>query len=65
MATRTVLGSATRIAITNGNGVAGNPVIDLSTTAVAAAEYNTESLTSAAGSETVNATKFTVGTCSD
>ena len=60
MATRTVLGSATRIAITNGNGVAGNPVIDLITTAVTAAEYNTESLTSAAGSETVNATKFTV-----
>tara|TARA_A200000159_G_scaffold69887_1_gene64884 strand:+ start:37527 stop:43949 length:6423 start_codon:yes stop_codon:yes gene_type:complete len=60
MSTRTILGSATRIAITNGNGVAGNPVIDLITTAVSAAEYNTESLTSAAGSETVNATKFTV-----
>ena len=43
--------------------LAGNPVIDLITTAVTAAEYNTESLTSlgvTAGSETVNATKFTV-----
>ena len=69
MATRTIVGSATRISVTNGNAVATNPVIDLITTAVVDGDYNTESLTSVSGvgsnsepfgTETVNATKFTV-----
>ena len=63
--TRTVAGAAGRIAITNGNGVSGNPTVDLiSTTAVTAAEYNTltsvSALGSAFGTQTVNAVKFTV-----
>ena len=60
MATRTITGTAARIALTNGNGVSGNPTIDLITTAVTLGEYNAASLTSAAGSETVNATNYTV-----
>ena len=69
MATRTITGTATRIGMANGNGVSGNPTIDLITTAVVAGDYNTESLTSVSGvgsnsepfgTETVNATKFTV-----
>ena len=60
MATRTITGTSTRIAVNNGGGIAGNPSIDLITTAVTAADYNTESLTSVSGSQTVNATKFTV-----
>ena len=69
MATRTITGTATRISVSNGNGVSGNPTLDLITTAVTAGNYNTESLTSVSGAggngepfgtETVNATKFTV-----
>ena len=61
MATRTITGTATRIAINNGDGVSGNPTIDLITTAVSAGNYNTESLTSSTdGSQTVNATKLSV-----
>ena len=37
MATRTVTGTATRIGVTNGDGVSGNPTLDLITTAVTAA----------------------------
>ena len=60
MATRTLQGSTSRIAITDGSGIGGNPTIDLITTAVTAADYNTASLTSVAGSQTVNTTAFTV-----
>ena len=69
MQTRTIQGSATRISINNGGGIGGNPVVDLITTTVQAGDYNTESLTSVSsagsnsepyGTETVNATKFTV-----
>ena len=69
MQTRTIQGSATRIAINNGGGIGGNPSVDLITTAVVDGDYNTESLTSVSGvgsnsepfgTETVNATKFTV-----
>ena len=69
MATRTITGTASRIAINNGDGVNGNPTIDMITTAVVAGDYNTESLTSVSalgsnnepfGTQTVNATKFTV-----
>ena len=69
MATRTITGTATRISVSNGNGVSGNPTLDLITTAVTAGNYNTESLTSVSGAggsgepfgtQTVNATKFTV-----
>ena len=42
MATRTILGSATRISVTNGNGVSGNPVIDLNYNQTVAGNYNTE-----------------------
>ena len=69
MATRTITGTPTRISIVNGNGVSGNPTIDLITTAVVPGDYNTESLTSVNavgsnsepfGTQTVNAVKFTV-----
>ena len=60
MVTRTITGTATRISINDGGGLAGNPTIDLITTAVTSGDYNTESLTSIAGTQTVNATKFTV-----
>ena len=69
MATRTITGTPARISVSNGNGVSGNPTLDLITTAVTAGNYNTESLTSVSGAggsgepfgtETVNATKFTV-----
>ena len=69
MATRTITGTPARISVSNGNGVSGNPTLDLITTAVVAGDYNTESLTSVSstgsnsepfGTETVNATKFTV-----
>ena len=68
-ATRTITGTATRIAINDGAGITGNPTIDLIVTAVVPGDYNTESLTSVSGvgsnsepfgTETVNATKFTV-----
>jgi hypothetical protein len=60
MATRTITGTAGKINVNNGGGLAGNPTLDLATTTVTAGDYNTESLTSVAGSETVNATKFSV-----
>ena len=60
MATRTLQGSTSRIAITDGSGISGNPTIDLITTAVTPADYNTASLTSVAGSQTVNTTTYTV-----
>ena len=60
MATRTLQGSTSRIAITDGSGIGGNPTIDLITTAVTPADYNTASLTSVAGSQTVNTTTYTV-----
>ena len=69
MATRTITGTPTRISIVNGNGVSGNPTIDIIATAVVPGNYNTESLTSVNavgsssepfGTQTVNATKFTV-----
>ena len=60
MATRAIAGTATRIAITDGSGLSGNPTIDLITTAVTGAAYNTASLTSIAGSQTVNTTAYTV-----
>ena len=46
MSTRTITGTATRIAITQGAGINDNPSIDLITTAVTAAEYNAASLLS-------------------
>ena len=67
--TRTITGTPTRIAVQDGGGINGNPTIDMIITAVTPGDYNTESLTSVAalgsnnepfGTETVNATKFTV-----
>jgi len=60
MVTRTITGTAQRIQIQDGGGISGNPTIDLITTAVTAAAYNTASLTSIAGSQTVNTTAYTV-----
>ena len=69
MATRTITGTATRISVTNGGGINGNPTLDIIATAVQAGDYNTESLTSVSGTgsggepsgtQTVNAVKFTV-----
>ena len=62
MATRTITGTAGRIGITDGAGLSGNPTIDLIATAVSAADHNTASLTSVAGSQTVNTTSFSVDT---
>ena len=62
MATRTITGTAARIQINDGGGLSGNPTIDLITTAVTAAAYNTASLTSVAGSQTVNTPTYTVDT---
>ena len=58
--TRSVNGTAARIQVNNADGVNGNPTIDLITTTVSAGNYNTASLTSVAGDQTVNASKFTV-----
>ncbi|WLW37400.1 structural protein [Synechococcus phage S-RS29] len=67
--TREVIGQAGQIVITDGKGLTGNTNVDLATTTVVAGDYNTESLTSVSalgannepfGTETVNATKFTV-----
>ncbi len=60
MQTRTITGNSGRISINDGDGVSGNPTIDLITTTISAGDYNTESLTSVAGSQTVNATKLSV-----
>ena len=60
MATRTITGTSGRIQVNNGGGIAANPAIDLITTTVTSGDYNTESLTSVSGSQTVNATKFSV-----
>jgi phage-related tail fiber protein len=38
---RSITGTAGRIGVTNGNGAAGNPVIDLATSGVPAGTYNT------------------------
>ena len=69
MATRTITGTAGKINVNNGGGLAGNPTLDLATTSVVNGDYNTESLTSVSGvgsnsepfgTETVNAVKFSV-----
>jgi len=69
MATRTITGTAGKINVNNGGGLAGNPTLDLATTTVVDGDYNTESLTSVSGvgsnsepfgTETVNAVKFSV-----
>ena len=39
MATRTITGTPARISVSNGNGVSGNPTLDLITTAVTAGNY--------------------------
>jgi hypothetical protein len=67
--TRDIVGTAGRISSANQNGVSGNTQLDLISTTVVPGNYNTESLTSVSsngannepfGTETVNATKFTV-----
>jgi hypothetical protein len=59
--TRQLTGGAGRIIFTVPDGTSQNPFIDLADTTVIVGSYNTESLTSVGtGSETVNATKFTV-----
>ena len=60
MATRTITGTATRISVNEGGGIGGNPTIDLITTAVTQGDYNTESLTSVVGTQTVNTVKYSV-----
>jgi len=62
MQTRTITGTAQRIQVNEGAGLNGNPTIDLVATAVTAADYNTASTTSVAGSETVNAGQYSVDT---
>ncbi|AOO15153.1 hypothetical protein Np140310_094 [Cyanophage S-RIM12_Np_14_0310] len=68
--TRLITGAAGQIVITDGGGISGNPLVSLSVQAnVVPGDYNTESLTSVSqagsggepfGTETVNATKFSV-----
>ena len=59
--TRQLTGGAGRIIFTVPDGSTQNPFIDLADTTVVVGSYNTEALTSVGtGSETVNATKFTV-----
>ena len=59
--TRQLTGGAGRIIFTVPDGSTQNPFIDLADTTVVVGDYNTEQLTSVGtGSETVNATKFTV-----
>ena len=59
--TRQLTGGAGRIIFTVPDGSTQNPFIDLADTTVVVGSYNTEQLTSVGtGSETVNATKFTV-----
>lgn len=59
--TRTLTGGGGRIIFTVPDGTSQNPFIDLADTTVVVGSYNVESLTSVGtGSETVNATKFTV-----
>ncbi len=62
MQTRTITGTAQRIQVNEGAGLNGNPTIDLVATAVTAADYNTASTTSVAGSETVNAAQLSIDT---
>ena len=59
--TRTLTGGGGRIIFTVPDGTSQNPFIDLADTTVVVGSYNVESLTSVGtGSETVNATRFTV-----
>jgi len=52
--------SSGQLTLTNASGIAGNPIFGLANTTVTSGSYNTESLTSVAGSATVNTVKFTV-----
>ena len=56
--TRTVTGTAGRISVVNGSGVAGNPTLDLINTTIVPATYNTPTI--AGATQTLNATRFTV-----
>lgn len=56
--TRTVTGTAGRISVVNGSGVAGNPTLDLINTTVSPATYNTPTI--AGATQTIKATRFTV-----
>jgi hypothetical protein len=56
--TRTILGTSGRIAVTNGNGVAGNPSLDLIPTTIQQGTYNTPTI--AGATQTIRATRFTV-----
>ena len=67
--TRVLTGTASRISVSDGGGLLGNPIIDMILTAVVPGDYNTESLTSVSGlgsnnepfgTQTVNAVKYTV-----
>jgi Major tropism determinant N-terminal domain len=58
IATRTVTGTAGRISVVNGSGVAGNPTLDLINTTVSPATYNTPTI--AGATQTIFATRFTV-----
>lgn len=45
LAARTIAGTAARIAVTNGDGIAGNPTLDLITTAVTPGSYTSANIT--------------------